>query len=159
VLSRLCPDLAGPDLSALTRLAEGAPGRALRLAAEGGLDLYREMVDLLSTLPEIDAAALHDLGDRVGRPGTEARFRTVTDLLSWWLARMIRAQACGGEMPEVVRGEAGLGQRLSRAASLDRWVEVWEKITRLFGRADSVNLDRKQVVLSAFLALENLTRP
>jgi DNA polymerase-3 subunit delta' len=37
-------------------------------------------------------------------------------------------------------------------AGLDRLVEVWENSTHLFARADSLNLDRKQVVLNAFLA-------
>jgi hypothetical protein len=32
-------------------------------------------------------------------------------------------------------------------------VEVWEKITLLFGRAARLNLDRKQVLLDAFFAL------
>ena len=43
--------------------------------------------------------------------------------------------------------------RLAAAGSLDQWVEVWEKINRLFARASSVNLDRKQVLLNAFFAL------
>jgi DNA polymerase III subunit delta' len=33
-------------------------------------------------------------------------------------------------------------------------VEVWEKVQRLFARAESANLDRKQVVLNALAAME-----
>ena len=40
--------------------------------------------------------------------------------------------------------------QLSALGGLDQWVEVWEKITRLFGQADGINLDRKQVMLNAF---------
>ena len=43
--------------------------------------------------------------------------------------------------------------------SLDRWFEVWEKINRLLNKTDQINLDRKQVVLNVFLALENTVRP
>jgi hypothetical protein len=35
---------------------------------------------------------------------------------------------------------------------------VWEKTVRLFAQADGLNLDRKQVVLGAFLALEGAAR-
>jgi DNA polymerase-3 subunit delta' len=35
---------------------------------------------------------------------------------------------------------------------------VWEKVGRLFAQAESVNLDRKQVVLNAFFALESAAR-
>ena len=45
-------------------------------------------------------------------------------------------------------------QRLQAAASLDRWMEAWEKTRDLFARADAVNLDRKQVTLGAFFALQ-----
>ncbi|MEE9140345.1 MAG: DNA polymerase III subunit delta' [Alphaproteobacteria bacterium] len=162
VLSRLRPDLAPADVAILARLAEGSPGGALRLAGEGGLDLYHEMVELVSSLPRLDAAALHGLADRLARRGAEARFRAVAGLLGWWLARMIRIGAAGrgaSEAQEIVPGEAACMDRLLARADLDQWVGVWEKVTRLFTRAQAVNLDRKQVVLNAFLALENVTRP
>jgi DNA polymerase-3 subunit delta' len=50
-------------------------------------------------------------------------------------------------------GEGEVAARLASRASLDQWVEVWEKITLLFGRAARLNLDRKQVLLDAFFAL------
>ena len=48
--------------------------------------------------------------------------------------------------------------RLDGRRGLDQWVEVWENITRLFAQADGLNLDRKQVVLGAFFALEGAAR-
>ncbi|MBF0248406.1 MAG: hypothetical protein HQL36_10115 [Alphaproteobacteria bacterium] len=47
---------------------------------------------------------------------------------------------------------------LSGQASLDRWFQVWEKINTLVARTDGLNLDRKQVVIDAFLSLENTVR-
>ncbi|MBY0430556.1 MAG: DNA polymerase III subunit delta', partial [Rhodospirillales bacterium] len=65
LLGRLRPDLSEPDARALARMGEGSIGRSLALAAEGGLDLYREVVNLLSHLPRLDITALHAFGDRV----------------------------------------------------------------------------------------------
>ena len=48
--------------------------------------------------------------------------------------------------------------RLAARRGLDQWVEVWENLTHLFAEADSINLDRKQVVLNAFFALEAAAR-
>ena len=31
-------------------------------------------------------------------------------------------------------------QRLQQAASLDRWLDLWEKVNRLFARVASANL-------------------
>ena len=61
-------------------------------------------------------------------------------------------------MDEVVAGEGALMNRLLAAASLDHWLEVWEKINTLFARTEAVHLDRKQAVLGAFLAVERLAR-
>ncbi|MGE5505704.1 MAG: DNA polymerase III subunit delta' [Actinomycetota bacterium] len=160
LLARHRPDLTDADVTALARLAEGSIGKALGLAAEGGLDLYRDLLGLLDGLPKLDVPALHGFGDRVARPENDAAFRTVTELLTWWLARLVRAGGRQGQgMTEVVPGEAALIGRLLAAASLDQWLQVWEKITSLFARTDAVNLDRKQAILSAFLAVERLARP
>jgi DNA polymerase-3 subunit delta' len=154
------PELTDADLTTLARLAEGSIGKALALAEEGGLDLYRDLLGLLEKLPHLDVPALHGFGDRVSRAENEASFRTVTELLTWWLARLVRAGGRqGAGMTEVVPGEGALMGRLLAAASLEQWLEVWEKITTLFTRTDAVNLDRKQAVLSAFLAVERLARP
>jgi DNA polymerase-3 subunit delta' len=153
------PDLGAEDITALARLGEGSVGKALGLAAEGGLDLYRELIGLLSTLPKLDVPALHAFADRVARSDADAAWRTVTELLGWWLARLIRAGGREGRgMSEVVAGEGALMGRLLGAADLERWLEVWEKVTALFARTDAVNLDRKQAMLTAFLAVERLAR-
>ncbi len=49
-------------------------------------------------------------------------------------------------------------RRLAARRGLDQWVEVWEKLTHLFAQAEGINLDRKQVVLNAFFALEEAAR-
>jgi len=54
--------------------------------------------------------------------------------------------------------EQGLHTRLLAAASLDRWIDAWEKVAHLLSRADAVNLDRKQTVLVSFLALQSAMR-
>jgi DNA polymerase-3 subunit delta' len=128
----------------------------LDLAAGEGLALYRELVELLTGLPRLDVPRVHALGDRLGRGGDGTAFRVGTELLSWWLARMIRGGACGALPTEVVAGEAALMARLLERRSLAQWLTLWEKWGRLFARAEGANLDRKQVVVTAFLELEAL---
>jgi DNA polymerase-3 subunit delta' len=158
LLGRHRPDLDPDDADALAKLGEGSIGKALALADEGGLDLYREVLGLLSALPRLDVAALHAFSDRVAKPDADAAFKTLTELLTWWLARMIRIGGRGGQLAEVIPGEAALMNRLLTAASLEHWLEVWEKITALFARTEAVHLDRKQTVLGAFLMVERLVR-
>ena len=105
---------------------------------------------MLSALPNIDGSDLHRFADKVGRWGNDQGFRVVSELLPATVARAVGKAAQSGE-------GAGLSALLRRRG-LDRWVEVWEKITHLFAQADAINLDRKQVVLNAFFALEEAAR-
>ena len=163
LMSRYAPGIAESDRTALARLAEGSIGRVLDLAQGGGLNLYRGLLGVLEGLPRIDVPKLHALGDRLAKSGDEAAFRTGMELLIWWLARLIRLGA-GGAPPdavvaEVIPGESALMARLLEPAGLARWLPLWDKIPRLFAQADAANLDRKQVVITAFLELEAAAAP
>ncbi|WP_207478631.1 DNA polymerase III subunit delta' [Arenibaculum pallidiluteum] len=154
LLARARPDIGDADRHALAGLAEGSIGRAIELAEAGGLDLYRDMVGLFGQAPRIDMVAAHGFADRLARRGNEAAYEVAAELMVWWLARLVRALARGEVPAPVVPGETEVASRLVGERGLERWVEVWEKVTRLFTRAEAANLDRKQVVLNALLTLE-----
>ena len=154
LLGRYAPDLAPGDTAALVRLGEGSIGRALDLAADGGLELYREMIGVLAGLPRLDVPRLHAFGDRLARGADRAAFRTGTELIAWWLARLVRGAAEGRLPPEVVPGEGPVMARLVEGRALVQWLGLWEKVTRLFACAEGANLDRKQVVITALLEFE-----
>lgn len=151
------PDMNNDDVRALARLGEGSAGRSLDLAQQGGLIHYMEMISLLRGLPRLDIPALHAFAEKVAR-GDDG-FRVTSALLLWWLGRIISAGGRKTEPAEVIPGENGLLRTLLASATLAQWVEVWEKISHLVDRTDAVNLDKKQVLLSAFLAVERLVRP
>ncbi|MDP2334754.1 MAG: DNA polymerase III subunit delta' [Reyranella sp.] len=154
------PDTKPEERLALARLAEGSIGRALELAGAGSLDLYREMVEVLATLPELDMSRLHAFAERFAKRGEEANadWRSLNYLFDGWLKGLARHWALGTEAAAIVPSESGLNGRLLAAASLDRWMEAWEKVAHLLSRADAVNLDRKQTVLGSFLALQTAMR-
>jgi DNA polymerase-3 subunit delta' len=141
------PGTGAADAARLAALAEGSIGRALELAANGGVALEREIEALLDGLPSLDGVALDRFADKVTRGGAEEAFRLVAELLPARLARLIRETAEGVAAP-----------KFFARRPLDRWIEVWEKLVSLFAQVDEVNLDRKQVMLNAFFALEEASR-
>lgn len=156
VIARHAPELDADQARRLAQLAEGRPGRAVRLAAEDGLGLYAKLGALLASLPRLDVGAVHALGDSVARK--PQAFATFSDLLLFWLQRMIRRRAGGEADGEIVAGEGAAMLRLGGALGLERWIEVWEKVARFFERADAVNLDKKQVVIASFDILERASK-
>ena len=154
LLTTYAPDVPPDDRAALARLAEGSIGRALDLAGGGGLDLYQELIRVVGDLPQLDVARLHAFGDRLAKDRDGTAFRTGMELLSWWLARMIKGGASGRPPAEVVAGEGAAMERLLARRPLAQWVAVWEKTARCLSRAEAANLDRKQTVITAFLEIE-----
>ncbi|GAA6157070.1 DNA polymerase III subunit delta' [Pyruvatibacter sp. HU-CL02332] len=151
--------MADGDMEAVAKLAQGSVGRALLLAGGGGIELYREMHGVIASLPKPDVPAVHALAEKLARRGNDQAYEMFRELLSDWLVRLVRQGAGGPAMiDEVIAGEADIMNRLAAGASLDRWVEVWENTARTAERAEALNLDRKQVVLGTFAALETAAR-
>ncbi|MEX0838543.1 MAG: DNA polymerase III subunit delta' [Parvibaculum sp.] len=150
--------LKAGEAETIAQLADGSAGRALAIASGGGLALYKELAALLSALPRLDIAAVHALADKAARRGADDAFETLSELLTLWLQRLIRAGAGLDPGPDIAPGEGAAMARLSDpargGASLDRWVEVWEKIGQSIARGEALNTDRKLVVLNIFSMLE-----
>ncbi len=161
LLGEHAPQTTPEERRALARLSEGSIGRALELASAGSLGLYREMVEVLATLPDLDMPRLHGFAEKFARRGEEAGadWRSFNYLFDRWFKGLARSWAVAAGEPPVVAAEDGLHRKLLGAASLDRWIEAWEKIARLLSRADPpVNLDRKQTVLNSFLIFQSVMR-
>jgi DNA polymerase-3 subunit delta' len=109
----------------LARMARGAPGRALSLAARGALDVDRQVEAILARLPTTDGPQLLALADsfRGGEGG--ARFMLLLERLA------DRLQAAATQQAE--RGAS---------AAADRWSAAWERLNRLPAQVEELNLDR-----------------
>jgi DNA polymerase-3 subunit delta' len=103
---------------------------------------------------------LHSFAERFARRGEEANadWRSLNYLFDGWLKGLLREGAVGEGTAPVVPSERGLREKFLTAASLDRWMEAWEKVGRLLARSDAVNTDRKQTVLVSFLTLQSVMR-
>jgi DNA polymerase-3 subunit delta' len=160
ILARNDVDASAAERIAIAQLAEGSAGRALAIAAGGGLDLYRDLAGLLKSLPRYDVSALHALADKAARRGADEAYDTLTELMSDWLQRLVRVGAGQLPSPDIVAGEGAAMARLAQqGGGLDRWVEVWEKINQSVARGEALNTDRKLVILNAFSMLETASSP
>ncbi|MGE4219923.1 MAG: DNA polymerase III subunit delta', partial [Alphaproteobacteria bacterium] len=142
------------DRAVIAYLTDGSIGDALKLIDAGGLELYRECIALLQGLGQRDIGRMQALAERVGRSGRDEEFETLARLLDRILAVAIRHGATAGHGTAAPREVEALAGRMHAAASLDRWVTVWDNVTRLMRQATSASLDRRQVVVTAFLTLD-----
>ncbi len=161
ILAPLLTTLPGDEAALLLALAEGSPGRALALHEAGGVALYRDLLGLLGTLPALDAVSLHALADRAQAGEGRDRYRLIGELLLGVLARAVRGLSGGGTGASrgLAASEAEVESRLGAGrGGLEQWVEVWDNLRRLFARADAIELEPRQTLISAFGTLERAAR-
>jgi DNA polymerase III subunit delta' len=126
------------NVKAAAAIAEGSVGRALALLDSDALELRERINALLERLPEVDARALHALGDRLY--GVEAApLAAFVDTVNAWLS----ARLAGGP------------QEPGRMASV---AEVWEKINQSARDVEEYNLERKPYVFNVFGWLAEASR-
>jgi DNA polymerase-3 subunit delta' len=157
LLRRYRPELAQLEVEALAALSGGSIGRALELAEAGGPALYRSVLDILSEIPPLDVIRLHAFADQLARADAEEAYRASGELLLQLLARITVCSAGrwpGGE--QIVDGEDEGMRRLAVRADAARWAGLRDDIERSFASTDQFNLDRKQAILGAFFAIEEL---
>jgi len=158
VIAARFPELNNEELLALARLSEGAPGRAIQLAMLDGVGLYRQMGNLIADLPRLNVPAAHQLAVQLAAAKEDARYRLFIQIFTGWLERLIRQSATQNAVDDILQGESAQIARISALAGVDRWIQLWEKVGQLLMRADAVNLDKKQVILSLLTSLAAVAR-
>ncbi|MDA0997489.1 MAG: DNA polymerase III subunit delta' [Proteobacteria bacterium] len=147
------PEIAPDDARELARLSEGSVGRALTLADAGGLELQRDIANIIGGLPKLDGSALQELAGKLARQGADAAYQSGIELYRWWLSRIILTAAQADAGPDVAPDERETLGRVAGTASLDTWLERRDAAEDLIGAGDGLNLDRKHVVMSLFMSL------
>lgn len=150
ILAKYYPDLGADEIRGYAILSDGSPGYALNLVAHQGLDLYIQLLEVLSSLPGLDVPLAHKIADSLSPRKAEQKYVLFGELLSSFINRMIRHVAAleNGETSAAkaaLTGELDLMVQLGQRIPLDQWAELWEKILHKMNR---VNLDRKQVILN-----------
>ena len=146
VLARWLPEMGEGDRAALARLSAGSPGRALGLAKGEGLAMAREVEGFLARLPRPAPAELHALADRLAAKRDGSAFVTFFALLRDSLATALRQAGRGqGAPPWLDTSPGGRG--------LAEWAGLWDMLGRLADETETLNLDRKQAVLTGLSRL------
>lgn len=151
----LAPGVAEGERDLLAALANGAPGRAAELAETEALTLYRDVGDLLMGLPRLNGAKLFGLAERLARAQPERGIFQFVALLSQLEERLIRG-AYAAQPP--VPGEEALLRHLRAAVPLERWSELRDELREKAAQAEELNLDKKQLILNTFFAIEAAAR-
>lgn len=146
-----------PDGQAVSALANGSPGEAVRLIHLDGIAIYERLVDLLSTIPQLDRqqaiAFIEKTTARSAAPGTLDLALRLFDLA---LTRVARTAA--GHPPDAVVGEKEhhVLAHLSKRARAQEWAVLQQDLSARLGHGMRVNVDPSSLLLDAFLQVNSV---
>lgn len=150
-VAELAPAIDQKSRALVSALADGAPGRALELAESDAIATYRDIAELLLSLPRLNGAKLFGFAEKIARAPADRGLGLFVTLLSQIEERALRGAYAA---LEPVPGEDALLRHLRAAMPLERWSGLWETLKTDALRADDLNLDKKQLVLNTFFAIE-----
>lgn len=141
------PESPPAEIELAADQSSGSLRLAIEFLREEGGGTYRAFTALTSSLPKVDFEGVHALAESVAGRGRDEVYRNFVGIVEDWLTRRLRAES-----------EASLTLPASVTdAPLASWAAVWEKVRDTTLQAETLNLDRKQVVLQVFLALAAAT--
>jgi DNA polymerase-3 subunit delta' len=144
-LAHYAPQLPPEQRDGLAQLARGSIGRALELASDDWVPLYRRLTTCLASTPP-DRLGLQALAGELARSADARSFAAPLWLVQELLSRLLGV-AVGRQAPALFAGEREALARLASGRPLDRWGSLWEKVARLAAAVDGLNLDRRQALL------------
>jgi DNA polymerase-3 subunit delta' len=145
VLQHAFPAISEVERGRAAALGEGSPGRAIALAAGGGIATAEIVGQVLERAANLTASHAFATADTLGRD--EDAFSAFMDLLRAAVSSAVRAAA---------RGNADAAQaRLLGARPLAAWVDVWHALTKLQDETEGLHLDKRQALVTSFGLLAN----
>jgi len=163
ILQKNFPDKEGNVLDGYVALSNGSPGYAISLIEHKGLKLYREMLGLLSTMPNINVPLMHDFAGAITTKKSGDMFLLFSEMLSQFISRMIRHVSYHGtnhthNIKEALENEFELMEELGTIIPLDQWADLWEKISEKMMATDLLNMDKKQTVIDILNMISSALR-
>jgi DNA polymerase-3 subunit delta' len=141
-LALYLPSLPAAERASLASLSEGAPGRALALAEQGGLAIAGLVGEIVAALPDVPMLRGYEIADGLKE---EAAFDLFFSLLRGAIATAVTAH---------LRGAAdALQARLLSLRGPAEWGALWARLGDLQRETAQHNLERRQAVVAGLSLL------
>lgn len=149
IMRHVHPAIDSGELKALAQLSGMSPGVALDLHKQGAVELYGQLVELMSSLPALDTLGLHGFAESIGGSKSHASWQLLTRLLLC-LTERIALQASQIEPDAISDEESRLLAAMSALHPAHIWAEKWQQVADQFMLAERLHLDYKQVIIAFF---------
>jgi len=156
VMDFVMPGLSPKESEQLVALSCGSPGVAVWLYNNDAIKLYKSLVDIINSLPNLNYSLLQSFSNKITGKDDKDAWGIFLYLLNFLIVGVLRLEARGEPVVEIVGSESEIKFKLKVEKTLAQGLKVWEKINSLILQTSHLNLDKKAVLISIFEELKNL---
>ncbi len=147
VLEKTFKNIDREEAEFAVKVADGSPGTAADLYINQSMEVYKDLVNILKSLPAINSAAALKFSEWVAAKNAEAEWRTGNYLLQLLLSRVIKSLSSNENLEELVEEENNVLKSLMNSSPISL-IGLYNNICALAGDAENLNLDRKMAMLN-----------
>ena len=156
VLLNVLPDVSQSGLKNLSKLADGAPGFAVLLHENDGVNLFETLKDAVFSASDVKKQ--QNLISLISGKANEKSWEIFTIQINILMTNVIKNIAANNE-PCVTEGSNLLKKNEPLIEkNLDELIKVWEKVNSLMRDTNRINLDKKAVIVGILRELHFLGR-
>ena len=143
------PHLAPEEYHSTALLAEGSPGLGLSLIDEGGVALFKKLLELFYAFPAFEVPQLYEFAEKTLKD--KEKMKMAQDMLLRWLNRLSIALSQAKEIEEIVPHEKMILQKFAAHLNPLELMDISDEIKGMFL---DIDLDQKQAFVNACLKLQ-----
>lgn len=151
VLAKINPRLLQEEKDLFIGMAEGSIGRLALYADPKNSPTISEVISFLASWPKFDWTRIQHFSETVGRGATHEIQQSFQDALLWVSSSILKAKAEEKPLPHTLSAL----QTLYYEVPLARWLQICDTLREHFTRVHSGNLDKRFLVMGAFMVFEN----
>ena len=142
-------------LNYLYELTSGSPGRALDIIKNDGIDIHKRIKRFIFHLTEDNSSEIQEIINTAPKETFEKQYVSIFQLLSFFLNKALKFNFSVQTESPVGKDEKNFYVKLLKKFSIIEILRIKEKIESLYAKSLSLNLNKKQIILSSILLLKN----
>lgn len=133
-------------------ISGGSPGNALLYLESGIYEYLEKFIDILNDFPDFDWVKVHKLADMFALADTS---RSLYSLCRVIIREIHKIAICKAKSPEKIIEKDSVFANSLGNCSLEFIIGICDSLEQHFKTAEYSNLDRRQVIIGAFVILKN----
>lgn len=150
-LGKINSSLTPDERNLVVAMAQGSLGGALLYAEQKNSDVILQSYSLLADFPKFDWTKIQLFADTLGKGATTEVQQSFQDGLLWLAQTALKTKAADSALPIPLEPYRSLYEKVSLAG----WLQICDSLTEHFTRIHTGNLDKRFMVMGAYMVFEN----